>query len=325
MSFDLTTMSPVLTLIVVLVQLGLTLVLGVRVGLRLRNATAVSPGALVRDEHSQRAVAAALELRQLSADMMHRIEEHESRVGEFDQHVQGVDLDAPATQIRSHLATEIGRIADANRKVHDQLEQAHRTIQRQTRELSLYRVQSRTDPLTGTLNRTAMDEELSYLLALAARYDEQFAVLTIDVDHFGQINDLYGPAAGDELLRGVAQTLVGSMRKTDIVVRYGDDEFAVLLPRADGMSLAATAKRVCQIVRSATYGSNGVRFVDTTVSVGGALSIGLDTPESLLARANAALERCKTCGGDQAHFHDGREISRVDDVSIKRSPPSTIG
>ena len=90
--------------------------------------------------------------------------------------------------------------------------------------------QAATDPLTGTSNRRAFDAALSLELARAKRHDGSLALVVFDFDGFKEINDHYGHAVGDDLLRTVAEKLQGQMRVTDVLARVGGDEFALILP-----------------------------------------------------------------------------------------------
>ncbi len=120
-----------------------------------------------------------------------------------------------------------------------------------------------TDPLTGLLNRRAIGERLGHELARARRTGEAFATLLIDVDHFKQINDLQGHAAGDAALVALAQALTHELREIDTVARIGGDEFAVILPATGVAGARATAERLREraaipiSVGAAVYGVDG--------------------------------------------------------------------
>ena len=143
------------------------------------------------------------------------------------------------------------------------------------------RLAASTDPLTGLLNRRAIEERAAHELARARRSGEPFAALLIDVDHFKQINDRDGHAAGDEALVDLARTLTGALREIDTVARIGGDEFAVLLPATGVSGARATAERL--------RASAGV-----PISIGTAV-YGIDghTADELARAADAALYEAK--------------------------------
>jgi len=103
---------------------------------------------------------------------------------------------------------------------------------------------SRTDPLTGALNRGGFDARFAAALAHAERHDEQLALVVIDLDHFKAVNDRGGHQAGDEILRWTVRALLDRLRGEDALGRLGGDEFAVLLPGAGPEEAEAAAARL---------------------------------------------------------------------------------
>lgn len=103
---------------------------------------------------------------------------------------------------------------------------------------------SRTDSLTGLLNNRAFRDEAARLIALCDRHQRAVTVAYIDLDHFKQVNDRLGHAAGDQVLARVATAMIEAGRETDAVARLGGDEFALLLPETDAKGAAIVLERV---------------------------------------------------------------------------------
>ena len=116
---------------------------------------------------------------------------------------------------------------------------------------------SRADPLTGCLNRRGFVERAAAELSRAARGGEPLGLILVDLDHFKEMNDRHGHAAGDELLCWTVATLEGTLRPMDAVGRLGGDEFAVLLPGAGAAETAVVAERICEELARRTPASCG--------------------------------------------------------------------
>lgn len=125
-----------------------------------------------------------------------------------------------------------------------------------------------TDPLTGVWNRRHFERRLEEELARAQRSEAPLSLLMIDVDDFKVFNDTYGHRAGDDVLQGLAHSINSAVRMGDIVCRYGGDEFAVILPRTDGVEALSVAGRICQQVAATSYPVEGERAKRFTISVG---------------------------------------------------------
>ena len=161
---------------------------------------------------------------------------------------------------------------------------------------------SQHDSLTGLLNRRAIEQCLAREAHRLQRFNEPFSVLLVDIDHFKRINDLLGHAAGDEVLRQVAQTLAGEAREVDRVARYGGEEFCVLLPNTEHEGAMQAAERL----RAAVHGQEitwGEDTVGVTISTGVACATRPDEPlDALLRRADEALYRAKAQGRNRVEF-----------------------
>ena len=154
---------------------------------------------------------------------------------------------------------------------------------------------ARRDPLTGIGNRAAMDMVLVQEIDLATRYDASLAAMMLDIDHFKQVNDSYGHTVGDAVLKHVADIMVECMRRSDIVYRYGGEEFVILLRNTDTPGAKLLAERIRRSVESGhfNYGDFKIRL---TLSAGISSVQEDDTEKSLLDRCDRALYEAKKNG-----------------------------
>jgi diguanylate cyclase (GGDEF)-like protein len=161
------------------------------------------------------------------------------------------------------------------------------------------------DPLTGLLNRAALTEALRRSLALAARQKWSVAVMFIDLDDFKAINDTMGHAAGDEVLRQVAQRLSGCLRESDLLGRLGGDEFIVVAEALhDGPRNAIELADKLMLQMKRPYFVDG-RALSTGFSAGIALfPADGDSPEILIANADAAMYQAKQRGRFRAVLYE---------------------
>jgi diguanylate cyclase (GGDEF)-like protein len=168
-------------------------------------------------------------------------------------------------------------------------------VQDELRQRNLELVEaSRTDSLTGLLNRRYLEEQLPLLSSSAARHGQPLAALMIDIDHFKPVNDTHGHAGGDAVLRAVAQRLRVRLRMEDMLGRWGGEEFLVLAAQTDLEGAAALAESLrLRVATSAVQ--LGTVAVPITVSVGCA-SVEDRDYESLIRRADEALYAAKSAG-----------------------------
>lgn len=153
----------------------------------------------------------------------------------------------------------------------------------------------RKDPLTGVFNRLAYEEQLQSEYRRWKRFGNPLTFLIWDIDHFKEINDQYGHAIGDEVLRGVAQQLAERIRSTDFVARYGGEEFAMLLPGADIQAALNIANQLRLNIAGAGFGDGETR-ISVTISCGLSCFERGDSPQSVFGRADHALYRAKQAG-----------------------------
>lgn len=153
-----------------------------------------------------------------------------------------------------------------------------------------------TDPLTGMLNRDSLAQRASEQIALARR-GRPLACVMLDVDHFKRLNDGHGHAAGDEVLREIARRIRVSVRGSDLVFRYGGEEFLVLLPDTDLAGAEVVGANLLQVVAATPVAAGPGEPIPVNVSVGVAgWRDAMTVADELFAAADAALYSAKRLG-----------------------------
>jgi diguanylate cyclase (GGDEF)-like protein len=155
---------------------------------------------------------------------------------------------------------------------------------------------SQRDPLTGLYNRRHLMSRLEEEL-LWRRRGRPLAAVMIDLDHFKRVNDEDGHARGDALLAKIAEALTRAARATDVVGRYGGDEFVVILPDTEAPNAKIAGERLALAIREVGLAFDSRRPV--TASVGLAIATESDEPRGLLQRADRAAYAAKARGGDR--------------------------
>lgn len=178
------------------------------------------------------------------------------------------------------------------------------------------------DGLSGLANRRALEERMQSEWAFHQRHGGPLAVLIADLDHFKQVNDRYGHAAGDEVLRRVAEALSDTVRNSDMAARYGGEEFVAVAARCDTAGILKTAERFRHRLAMPPAGHPGHEFIRVTVSIGVAAvpDQAAGSAAELLARADEALYAAKALGRDRVvsrgdmfpyREHNGRAMAEV--------------
>lgn len=161
------------------------------------------------------------------------------------------------------------------------------------------RSQAIRDPLTGLYNRRVLEGALRREIARALRDGKSLAVVLVDIDAFKSYNDQYGHAAGDHVIRAVAGTLVAQLRTSDVVCRYGGEEFLALLTDVRLHEAVSRAREVCAAVRGlGTVDPRLRRRITVSAGVAGFPDHGAD-PDELIGAADLALYAAKSAGRDR--------------------------
>ncbi len=155
-----------------------------------------------------------------------------------------------------------------------------------------------TDPLTGVHNRGSMEQHLAHQVLVSVRHNTPLSVLMIDIDHFKSINDTHGHMVGDAVLTEVAKAIVKCTRNSDVVFRYGGEEFVVILTNTKCAGAQLLGQRICSAVAGSGLEIGG-SLVSVTVSVGVSELVAGDGSVDLLERADKQLYRAKVRGRNQ--------------------------
>ena len=158
------------------------------------------------------------------------------------------------------------------------------------------------DSLTGLYNRRAILGKLHELINLANRYKEDFSLSMLDIDHFKRVNDRYGHLTGDEVLEKIAALIRRNIRDTDIVGRYGGEEFIIILPKTNLSSAWVVAERLRTIIEKTEMKDSAGNVFAITVSQGLAGWERDEDATSLISRADEALYKAKEKGRNRVQI-----------------------
>jgi len=183
-------------------------------------------------------------------------------------------------------------------------------IVRRTRRAEQMRTTVRTglqaalfDPLTGLYNRRYAMPHLARVSEHAIKAGRSFAVLLADLDHFKQVNDIYGHAAGDAVLIEVADRLRNCLRSSDMAARIGGEEFLVVMPGTPQFQAQRAALRICQAISAAPFVvPGGTQQIEITISIGMAINengCADKRPDEMIQSADKALYAAKGGGRNQ--------------------------
>ena len=151
------------------------------------------------------------------------------------------------------------------------------------------------DTLTGIGNRAAMNDTLERELDLAKRHATPLTLLTLDIDHFKRVNDTYGHAIGDCVIKAVAEAAILTIRRSDMIFRFGGEEFVIVLSNTSIGGASLLAERLRKQIADTTIICDG-KSLGATASIGIASLQENDTPERLFCRADEALYEAKAAG-----------------------------
>jgi len=217
------------------------------------------------------------------------------------------------------IAVLVGQLSDSLHAALKEIKESHK------REVL-------TDSLTGIANRRAYEFELNRRFAQWERNRTSLSLIFVDIDYFKLFNDRYGHAAGDAVLKSVAEVLQDVVRRVDLVSRLGGEEFGIILSGANLGELREIAERARSTIETTRFTYNDLQL-RLTVSIGFAQLIAGEEISNLEGRTDAALYFSKEAGRNCVHFHNGIECERfgqglardVKEVIARDDGPNAIG
>jgi diguanylate cyclase len=198
----------------------------------------------------------------------------------------------------TQVVAQAGGIQNTVEASHKELVETRYTLINMQNELSETRQLLNEDVLTGALNRRGLDQTLSREVARSHRINSKLTLAMLDLDHFKKINDEFGHTAGDQMLMHFATVIRSVLRKSDALVRYGGEEFTLVLPDTDARGTLLVLGRLQQLMQRFPLNFEG-RQINTTYSAGVAVLREDENGHALLRRADEALYQAKDAGRNQ--------------------------
>ncbi len=232
--------------------------------------------------HIETQAKTATDLNQLKSMVQQRVDAIRNRMEDF--HVQEQQLLKEAEEKMEQLVQRLNEVEEET----DSLR----------KKVSEHNLQAFNDTLTGIPNRHAYEERLQQEYARWKRYQQPLSIMVVDIDNFKYINDNFGHRAGDKALRIIAGQLQKMTRETDLIARYGGDEFVLLLPETSTEGAMAIAEKLRDAVEKCAFHFREKK-VTITISCGISEYRNGDTPEDAFERADQALYKSKHKGRNQ--------------------------
>jgi len=197
-------------------------------------------------------------------------------------------------------------LRSANALMKKDLALAEEKLKQQEEQVSHLKQRIRNDPLTGVMNRQAMEDDMQKEFTRYKRYRKVFGIIMADIDHFKRINDTHGHQVGDEALKSFARILQKCVREVDAIYRFGGEEFLVLLPESDEFAAVLVANRLQKTVESQVLKSKKDINLQLVLTASFGVSVSHPADESyqdIIKRADQALYRAKETGRNRVEIN----------------------
>lgn len=226
--------------------------------------------------------------------------------------VRGAPIVDMKGKISGALATfdDVTQVEAQNSKLQKMLAALKNSRNEVHRQNKILQLMASQDALTKCLNRRAFFERFEVEFNRAGRYGRELSCIMADIDHFKSVNDNHGHITGDKVLQKVSSIIRNEVRNSDLVCRYGGEEFSLLLPETGALDALKTAERIRR-----TVSKEAILGIQVTVSMGiSALEFKAASPSELLTQSDKALYHAKNCGRDRSVVFHEISTTACDDI-----------
>ena len=244
-------------------------------------------------------------VKQIVHDLTETIQHFSSTTGDFDhkmemsmEEIQRASTIDDILALKDGILEEIGKVRDGSQSMKSKLNEYKKTTQSLSSKLEETGAKALVDTLTNVLNRNAYNMKITQMIREFSQLKNYFYMLVLDIDHFKKFNDDHGHKAGDRVLRSVAASVQGSLRASDLVFRYGGEEFIVLLNGIQEEIALKLADKIRKNVEN-EYFVDKEQKLKVTISVGVACVKEGESEVELFERADKAMYEAKRKGRNQ--------------------------
>jgi len=242
-------------------------------------------------------------MKQIVLDLMETIQEFaasSSRYGEeLGSSIEQIDKTESLDDlmlVKAKIIGDLKVIRDRSTRLKSELEDHKKATDTLSQQLEKTEAVALVDSLTNALNRNAYNLKIGQLVRDYERFKEPFALMVVDIDNFKNFNDKYGHKAGDKVLHSVASNIQGALRTSDLVFRYGGEEFVVLINKISEENAKRLGEKIRSQVEKDYFIDPGNKPLKVTVSVGITSARERDTETTLFERADKAMYQAKRKG-----------------------------
>jgi len=204
-------------------------------------------------------------------------------------------------EIKDQIISEANKIKEETQTLKVELDKYKEKTSELTKRLEQSEADALIDSLTGAFNRNAYNIEIVRFIKEFERYKYPFAIVILDIDYFKKVNDTYGHAKGDEILKIVAALVKSAIRETDKIFRYGGEEFVIWMPKMETNTAIQASDKIRRVIEEQNWNAIA-KGLEVTASFGISCVKEDDTTATVFNRADKALYRAKNNGRNQVSF-----------------------